>query len=133
MSGSGETDLPTLLRSLRPVLNEGAFVFCTVSREQFATLNVSPVCTFMEAEGVTLILTQAEADTHSFSYTGRWVWITLTVHSSLAAVGLLAAVTAVLAKADIPANVVSAFFHDQLFVPQDKAQDALTILHSLTQ
>ena len=57
--------------------------------------------------------------------------ITLTVHSALDAVGFLAAVTARLAAAGIGANPVSAFFHDHLFVPAARADEALALLRSL--
>jgi hypothetical protein len=49
----------------------------------------------------------------------------LTVHSSLEAVGFLAAITARLAETGISVNVVSAFYHDHLFVPHDRADEAL--------
>ncbi len=57
--------------------------------------------------------------------------ITLTVHSSLEAVGFLAAVTARLARAGMGVNPVSAFHHDHLFVPADRADEAMEILRQL--
>lgn len=54
--------------------------------------------------------------------------ITLTVHSNLNAVGFLAAVAAKLAEHQISVNVVSAFYHDHLFVPDEKAEQAMQIL-----
>jgi len=56
----------------------------------------------------------------------------LTVHSSLAAVGLLAAVTAALAARGISVNPVSAFHHDHLFVPVTQAEAALETLRALS-
>ncbi len=50
--------------------------------------------------------------------------ITRDVLSALDVVGFLAAVTAALADAGIGANAVSAFFHDHLFVPLDRAEAA---------
>ena len=58
----------------------------------------------------------------------RAAWITLTVHSDLQAVGLTAAVAEVLTKASISCNVVAAAFHDHIFVPADRAADALAEL-----
>jgi hypothetical protein len=52
----------------------------------------------------------------------------LTILASLNAVGVLAAVSAVLADAGIPCNAVSAFHHDHLFVPRESAQRALELL-----
>ena len=57
--------------------------------------------------------------------------ITLNIHSSLEAVGFLAAVLPRLATAGISVNAVSAFYHDHLFVPIDRAQEALEILEAM--
>ena len=57
--------------------------------------------------------------------------ITLEIHSSLQAVGFLAAVTARLAAADMGVNPVSGYFHDHLFVPEDRAEEAMRILSEL--
>jgi uncharacterized protein len=56
----------------------------------------------------------------------------LTVHSSLNAVGFLAAVTTQLAEAGISLNAVSAFYHDHLFVPHDRADEALALLQNMS-
>ena len=53
------------------------------------------------------------------------------MHSSLAAVGLTAAVSAALTEAGISANIVAAYYHDHLFVPDDDADRALAALESL--
>ena len=58
--------------------------------------------------------------------------ITLTVHSSLDAVGFLAAITARLAEACISVNAVSAFHHDHLFVPVHRADEALGLLQRMS-
>lgn len=58
--------------------------------------------------------------------------ITLTVHSALDAVGFLAAVTARLAETGISVNAVSAFHHDHLFVPADRAEDAMAVLREIS-
>jgi hypothetical protein len=54
--------------------------------------------------------------------------LTLTLHSALDGVGLTAAITAALTADGIPANVVAAFHHDHVFVPEDRAADALAAL-----
>jgi hypothetical protein len=61
----------------------------------------------------------------------RAAWITLSVYSDLHAVGLTAAVAAALASEGISCNVVAALRHDHLFVPVDRADDALTVLERL--
>ncbi len=92
-----------------------------------------PLLQFHEDEGLTIILKKEQADSASLEYSGVWSRITLTVHSSLEAVGLLAAVTRVLADASVPCNVVSAYYHDHLFVPESLADRALKTLERLIQ
>ena len=41
--------------------------------------------------------------------------------------------TQVLAQADISVNVVSAFYHDHLFIPEHRAVEALQILSALSE
>jgi hypothetical protein len=63
----------------------------------------------------------------------RAAWITLQVHSDLAAVGLTAAFSSALAQAGISCNVVAGMHHDHLFVPVDQAQQAMRSLQALQQ
>ncbi|TIM21889.1 MAG: ACT domain-containing protein, partial [Mesorhizobium sp.] len=58
---------------------------------------------------------------------------TLNIHSSLEAVGFLAAITTRLAAAEIGVNPVSAFYHDHLFVPVDRAEEAIDVLRRLAE
>lgn len=125
----GETNLAQLLRSMDPVLQEGEYVFATVDAE----IEVPAVCRFQEREGVSLILLHEEAERHGLGYTYPCRMITLNVHSSLEAVGFLAAIATRLAAQGISANVVSAFHHDHLFVPSADAVRALTILRGLSK
>ena len=130
---SGETDLDTLLREMEPELGEGEYVFCTVPPGDSSQLDVEPLGQFREAEGLTLILRRDEAE--GLGLAGDFVsrLITLRVHSSLEAVGLLAAITAKLAGRGIPANTVSAYYHDHIFVPADRAEEALACLRDLSR
>ncbi len=126
----GERNLSTLLTAMAPRLHEETFVFCTVKRGERPPSIHQALMHFREAEGETWILTQDDADTRHLSYHGIWRMITLTVHSSLEAVGFLATLLPILTKAGISTNIVSAFYHDHLFVPASRAQDALSILQS---
>ena len=56
---------------------------------------------------------------------------TISVHSSLEAVGLTAALTRVLTNRGISANVIAAFFHDHILVPYSKTAEALDTLIEL--
>jgi len=127
---TGETDLARLLRHLKPVLHAGTFVFCTVEAD-YALPLAELVGTFREAEGLTLILPQATADRLGLSYDYVAAWLTLEVHSSLAAVGLTAAFAQTLAAAGISCNVVAGFYHDHLFVARAEASRALQVLQQL--
>jgi len=51
---------------------------------------------------------------------------------TLEAVGFLAAITARLAEAGISVNPVSAFYHDHLFVPHNRADEALARLKEMS-
>jgi len=116
---------------MKPVLNEGVFVFCTVSREKFRSLQSEAQLVFRESEGVTLVLPRREAERLKLNGVFPSRMITLSVHSGLDAVGFLAAVTAKLAEHGISVNAVSAYFHDHLFVPADRAREAIEILSDL--
>lgn len=127
----GVTDLRVLLKSMEPKLVEGEFVFCTLS-EEFSRLKITPLLVFREEEGITLILKREAAEANSLPYSYVWGMITLTVHSDLAAVGFLAAITNKLAGAGISVNVVSAYYHDHLFIPIDKIDKAMELLRELS-
>jgi hypothetical protein len=128
---NGETSLAALLRQMTPDLHPEIFVFCTLPPKILKTLALTPRCTFQEAEGMTLLVTQAEAEAHNWPYTYPCRQITLKIHSSLEAVGFLAAITTALAAESISVNPVSAYYHDHLFVPADQAERAIACLHNL--
>jgi len=129
---TGETDLKKLLQGMKPGRNEGEFVFCTVESLQQANM-LSPLCTFQEQEAVTVILTREQADEASLPYSNTFAWITFTVHSSLEAVGLTAAVSKALTEANISCNVVAAYYHDHIFVPNIDAVRAMDVLETLSK
>jgi hypothetical protein len=125
---SGVTNLDELLRSMSPKLIEGVFVFCSVGGTLEEHASIKPIATFMEAEGLTLVISKEKAKEAGFAYEGEFSQITLTVHSSLDAVGLTAAVSSKLASKGISANVIAAYYHDHIFVQTDKAHAAMTAL-----
>lgn len=124
--------LSTLLSSMSPALSSETYVFCTVKEEFTEQLfRFKPKGLFVETEGVTLIITQQTAIAHQLAFSGTFRQITLTVHSSLEAVGLTAAVSKALADNNISANVVAAYYHDHIFVPEQDADRALNALIEL--
>jgi uncharacterized protein len=125
---SGETNLAKLLSTMQPELHPGAFVFCTV-----ASIMDDAIMNFREAEGITVILEKGRADQLGLKYEFVAVWITLTVHSGLSAVGLTAAFSARLAAAGISCNVVAGFYHDHIFVNTADASRAMDVLHAISK
>ena len=83
---------------------------------------------FLEREGTTVVVRHEEAEAAPLPYQFASRLITLTVHSSLEAVGFLAAIAGRLAQADISMNAVSAFHHDHSLVPEHRADEALPLL-----
>lgn len=129
---SGITYINELLSSMQPALVDELFVFCTVKGQLAEYVNLVPIATFLEVEGLTLVLTKDKADESGLQYEGVFRQITLTVHSSLEAVGLTAAVVTKLTSKDISANVIAAYYHDHIFVSNDKAEQALSALKELS-
>ena len=129
---SGITDINELLGSMQPALVDDLFVFCTVTGQLAEYVNLAPIATFIETEGLTLVLTKDKADEAGLNYEGVFRQITLTVHSSLEAVGLTAAIATKLTSKGISANVIAAYYHDHIFVSNDKAEQALSALKELS-
>ncbi|TPM35344.1 ACT domain-containing protein [Mesorhizobium sp. B2-3-5] len=130
---TGETDLKKLLASMTPELLDGTYVFATLAPGVLQPEGLDPVMMFREREGTTLIVTGDAASAAGLAASFRCRMITLSIHSSLEAVGFLAAITARLADAAMGVNPVSGFYHDHLFVPTDRAQEALTLLRQLAK
>ena len=126
---SGERDLRRLLAGLAPELVPGEYVITTSASAE----GLHPFATIAEDEGLTLVLRREEADSAALPYEYVAARITLRVHSDLAAVGLTAAVSSALAAAGISCNVLAGLHHDRLLVPQDRAQEALTVLVELSR
>ena len=126
---TGIVDLFVLLREMRPQLLPDVYAFCTVADSSpVALLALSPIGLFLEEEGWTVILRQEDARKAGLTPGPALRLITLTVQSSLEAVGLTADVAAALTRHGISANVVAAFHHDHIFVPAADAEKAMLAL-----
>ncbi len=110
-----------MLAGLAPAINARRFNFVLATG---ITLDSNAFALIREEEATTLVRVDPE---------GEWARITLKIHSSLSSVGLTAAVAASLAERGIPANVIAASFHDHLFVPWDRRDEALGALHALSR
>jgi hypothetical protein len=130
MSATPVSDLAQLLASMEPALNAGTWAWCT--RPPGASIGgIDAIATMREAEGVTVVVDEALALARGWPVAFRSAWITLTVHSDLAAVGLTAAFARALGDAGISCNVIAGVHHDHLFVPVDRAKDAMAALRAL--
>jgi hypothetical protein len=134
-SAPGQRDLKTLLSTLTTRLHHATYVFVTIPYSQPAPAAIltssSTIMTFREKEGLTIITTKEVAEEHELKYVFRSKLITSEVQSSLEAVGFMAVITKALAGRGIGCNPVSAYFHDHLLVPEDKAEEAVDVLRDL--
>ena len=129
---AGETDLVKLVKGMKPQLNEGEYVFALLD----ITKDIPPddvLCLFREREGITIILEREKADLFNLQYEYVASWITLTIHSSLEAVGLTAIFSSELASHQISCNVVAGFYHDHIFVDKKQERLAIEVLTELTK
>ena len=128
---TAEKDLDKLLKTMKPKHNFGDYVFSVVDNlENIDLKNI--VLIFKETEGNTIIIEKDLADSLNLQYSFIAAWITLTVHSSLEAVGLTAAFSSALARAGISCNVVAGYYHDHIFVDKKDITKAMEILNKLS-
>ncbi|KAI9929370.1 hypothetical protein ASPWEDRAFT_41406 [Aspergillus wentii DTO 134E9] len=130
----GEADITTLLASLEPTLDPQLFVFITtkIPLESLPFNSLKPEMLFHEKEGLTIITTAGRAQAHGYHdavFPCRK--ISLTVHSSLEAVGLIAAISKRYTERGISSNVVSGFYHDHIFVPDGLELEAMEVLRDM--
>jgi len=129
---TGEKDLNTLLKTMKPKHNIGDYVFCITN--DLTIVNPDDVILlFKEQEGNTIIIKKELADSLKLEYSFVASWITLTIHSSLEAVGLTAAFSKALSEEGISCNVVAAFYHDHIFVDKKDTEKAMEILNKFSE
>lgn len=87
----GERDLSTLLCYLEPEQRPGVFVYCLLPEGFTFPQDVVPEMLMRESEGMCAILEKSKAEELQLSYSPFIAsWITLTIQSSLDAIGLTA-------------------------------------------
>ena len=126
----GEKNLEQLVKGINPILNKGIYVFTMLKDVSLIDRSLT-LFEFKENEGTTVVLEKKKADDLKLSYEYEASWITLNIHSSLDAVGFIAIISSALAKENISANVVAGYYHDHIFVPEDKASRAMEVLKEL--
>jgi flavin reductase (DIM6/NTAB) family NADH-FMN oxidoreductase RutF len=131
-TAGASASLASLLRDLQPTLHGDRYVFVS-AREHDPALQARALACVRETEGVTLVVTDEVARLAGLPASPAFRCITLQVCSDLLAVGLTAAVSGCLAGLGIPCNVVSAFHHDHVFVPDADADRAMAALRALNR
>lgn len=134
MAPPGENNISILLATMQPSLDPTTYVFLT-TKSPLHSLPLSalqPQLIVQEEEGTTIVTTETLATSHGFNEpTFPCKKISLTIHSSLEAVGLIAAITNRLKDYGISTNVVSGYFHDHIYVPVARAEDAMRVLEEV--
>ncbi len=128
---TGETNLDKLIANMEPVLNEGEYVFATVSNTT-AIPRAITICEVKEKEGTTVVLKKEDAERLGVAYEFIASWITLNIHSALEAVGLTAAFATALGKHNISCNVIAGYYHDHIFVAVKDRDKAMEVLKTMS-
>ncbi|KXH43399.1 hypothetical protein CSAL01_05191 [Colletotrichum salicis] len=127
----GETSLQTLLSTLNIALHPETYVFVTLPADATLPTLSEIQLLFRESEGVTIITSLDTATAHGWDYAFPSKMITLNVHSSLEAVGFMAVIATRLAAKGMGVNPVSGYYHDHLFVPLGREEEAVEELKKL--
>lgn len=117
-----------MLAHLEPALDAREFGFALLPHGREVPAGIVPFAIIGEDEGRTLIAPVAELAAHAIDVAPGWAKISLRLQSSLAAVGLTAAIAGRLAEAGISANMIAGYLHDHVFVPWARRDEALAIL-----
>ena len=126
---SGELDLAKMLASLDVEQRPGRFTFVT---GDWPALRAVAQAMIAESEGLTYVVTTDDARAAGAPVGFDAAWLTLTVWSSLEAIGLTAVVSRVLADAGIACNAIAGYHHDHLLVPFDRVDEAVRLLRELS-
>ena len=133
----GETSLNTLLRTLKATLQSPTYVFVTIPNDQIVHPFPIPFSEiqmwFNESEGATLVVPLHMAEKFDLAYSYKCQMVTLDVHSSLEAVGFMAAIATRLAEEGLSCNSVSAFYHDHLFVKEEESEKVVNVLETMAR
>ena len=128
------TDLQQLISKMNPILHPEHWVYCTIDASGITPEHLAQSFAIIrESESVTLITTPELARRLGYIDAEPFQRIELKVYSSLEAVGLTAAVSQCLKEHNISANVIAAYHHDHILLPQKDAHNALAALINLTQ
>lgn len=120
--------LDDALRNLEPELDPETYVFVCLD---VPAVELDAIVCMQEAAGTTYVIKQSTANDRGLNGTFRCRRITLAVHTALDLVGFIARIATALAGQGIACNVVAGYHHDHLFVPEQRAADAMDVLGRL--
>ena len=125
--------LPDLIKRMAPALMPERLVYARLPLGASVPAGLEPMAYVREREGTTLVLPEAQARSAGLEVGFPCRRIVLEVHSALDAVGFLATIAAWLGGHGIPCNVLSAWHHDHLLIPDNRAFEALDLLKALAR
>lgn len=126
-------DRASMIAGMTPQLLRDHYVFVALGDAPISdAIRDGALSFFREAEGMSVLVPVDLAKAEGLPVDLPMRQITLQVYSSLAGVGLTAAVSTALAAANIPCNMIAAALHDHVFVPADMATKALDVLLGLS-
>jgi uncharacterized protein len=116
-----------MLAGLDVVQRPGEFVYMSIpDREQAPADAIA-----MVDEGTTVTYVVPARSSSAVDGSFAAAWLTLTVHCSLEAIGLTAAVAGALSARSIPANVLAGQRHDHVLVPVAHSDQAIAAVRAL--
>ena len=117
------------MSDLYPDLLIDNYVFCNFPQKKYGDLeHLNPIGSFQEDEGITLVITEKIAKSHNLRFDGIFKCISLRLTSKLSSVGLAKKIVNILADNDISANIYAGYYHDHIFVPEERAVEAFKLL-----
>jgi hypothetical protein len=124
-------DLQKMLASLDVERRAGLFTYVAV---KVPTPGLLAAAHAMVTEGTltTLVLPVESAQRAGLPVVIELAWLSLTVQSSLEAVGLTAAFSKILGDEGISCNVLAGYHHDHILVPVERADDAIAALRPVS-
>lgn len=118
------------MSDLQPELLIDNYVFCTFPEKKYGDFeHLNPIAFFRENEGITLVITEKMAKYYKLSFEGIFKCISLKLISSLSSVGLTKKIANLLADKNISTNIYAGYYHDHIFVPLEKANEAFKLLY----
>lgn len=128
-------DLRAILATLQPELHAGVYAYVMLpadtSDPALASCFASCIAFVRESEGCTFVLPLEQCVVLHLEPRYRCRWITLQVHSDLAAVGLTAAFATALASGGMSCNVIAGTVHDHVLVDEHAGERAMDVLRDV--